>query len=121
MQRSDYNFLVNSLKLLSLSYKDQVKCLPDFIGDSIQDDVISEFDNAFKLIPQLMSENKLSYVAVKEILSCYILIDMNINNMDMNDESFKSAGAWNKVRRLAKDVLKEMEEPLSFPDNIISD
>lgn len=116
---SQYNFLVNSLKLVALPFEKQKTLLPDFIGDNIQNDIVTEFDNAFRLLPQLMDENKLSYLAVKEILSCYILMDLNVHNTDMTDESFKSDELWDKVRTLAGEALKEMGESLEPPQNII--
>ncbi len=116
---NQYKLLVDSLKLLGLSYNEQKSFLPDFVGDNIQDDVVSEFDNAFRLLPQLMDDNKLSYLAVNKILSCFIAMDMNISNTDLTDESFKSGESWERVRELAREALEEMGESLVAPENII--
>lgn len=118
---NQYKLLVDSLKLLGLSYKEQKSFLPDFVGDNIQDDVVSEFDNAFMLLPQLMDDNKLSYLAVNKILSCFIAMEMNISNTDLTDESFKSGEPWERVRELARDALEEMGESLAPPENMILD
>jgi len=118
---NQYKLLVDSLRLLGLSYVEQKHFLPDFIGENIQDDVVSDFYNAFILIPQLMEKNKLSYQAVQKTLNCFIYMDMNLSNTDLTDDSFKNGESWEKVRNLAKEALKEMKEPLTPPDNMILD
>jgi len=114
---NQYKLLVDSLKLVGSSYKDQKDFLPDFVGDNIQDDVVSEFDNAFKLVPQLMEAKRLSYLSVKKILSCFILMDINVSNPDMTADAFKSDKSWDRVRKLAREALEEMGEPITPPGN----
>lgn len=114
---SQYSLLVNSLKLLGLPYEDQRKILPDFVGN-IQDDVVSEFDNAFMLLPQLMDQKKVSCEAVKSILSCYILIEMNVSNPELPERAFENHDSWNRVRSLAEQALNIMGEKLTYPENI---
>jgi len=114
---SQYSLLVNSLKLLGLPYEDQRKVLPNFVGN-IQDDVVSEFYNAFILLPQLMEQEKISYEAVKSILNCYILMEMNISNPELPEGAFENHDSWNRVRSLAKQALNIMGEKLTCPENI---
>jgi hypothetical protein len=108
----EYKLLVDSLRLIGLSYKNQKDFLPDFVGDNVQDDVVSEFDNAFKLVPRLMDANKLSYLAVNKILSCFILMDVNVSNPDITAEDFKYDESWERVRKLAREALEAMGETL---------
>ncbi|MEM6376683.1 MAG: hypothetical protein AAF705_00590 [Bacteroidota bacterium] len=114
---SHYSLLVNSLKLLNLPYEDQRKILPDFVSD-IQDDIVSDFDNSFMLLPQLTEQEKVSYEAVKLILNCYVLIEMNLSNPELPERAFENHKSWARVRDLAKQALSEMKEELSHPDNI---
>jgi len=114
---SQYSLLVNSLKLLGLPYEDQRNILPDFV-DNIQDDIVSEFDNAFMLLPQLMEQNKVSYEAVKLILSCYILMKINVSNSELSERAFENHESWERIRNLAKQALDEMKEGLTYPYNV---
>ncbi len=102
---------------MGLPYEDQRKILPDFVDD-IQDDIVSEFNNAFMLLPQLMEQNKVSYEAVKSILTCYILMEMNISNSDLPEKAFENHETWENIRNSAKQALEEMKEELSYPDNM---
>lgn len=117
IKMDQYKILVDSLKLVGLSFKEQKRYLPDFVED-VQEDVISEFDSAFKLIPQLMDANKLSYKAVSKILSCYILIDMNLDREDLTSQSFEYDESWEKVRELAKEALREMGESNALSSSV---
>ena len=117
---SKYSLLVNSLKLLGLPYEDQRKILPDFVSN-IQDDVVSEFENAFMLLPQLMEQNKVSFEAVKSILNCYILMGMNISNPELPERAFERHESWERIRKSAKQALDEMNEELTYPNNIQTD
>lgn len=101
---------------MALSYEEQREVLPDFVEDNIEEDVVSVFDNAFKLVPQLMDEEKLSYKAVGKIISCFVLMDLNISNTDLNEDAFKHNELWVRVRTLAKEALIEMNEPLTRPN-----
>lgn len=115
---NQYKLVVNSLKLLALSYKDQKKILPEFVD--IIDDVVSEFFNSFHLVPQLMDVKRLSYSAVNKILHCYVAIEMNMSIKErLTDKSFESGESWERVRTLARESLIEMNETVEPPDNIV--
>lgn len=115
---NQYKILVNSLKLLSLSYEKQRYFLPDFVGDDvIQDDVVSEFCDAIRLLPQLMDRHEVSYLTVNIILRCYLWVDDNVFDDSLTVESFKNGEKWNRVRRLAREALKEMGEALTPPED----
>ena len=111
---NQYQLLIDSLRLMSLSYEDQVKVLPDFVSrnvDTMQDDIVSNFCDAFSLFPQLMETNTLPYLAVKKILYCFNLVELNISRTDIVYEDFKSSTPWEGVRQLAKEALEAMSEP----------
>ncbi len=107
-----YKTLVESLNLLRLSYKEQRNVVPDFIVN-IQDDIVSDFYNAFILLPQIMEQKKVSFKAVQLILECYVQVDLNISNMELTYGSFQNHPLWQRVRQLATEALIEMKE-LSF-------
>ena len=116
-----YKLLVNALKLVALPYEEQKSFLPDFVGDNIQNDVVSDFDIAFEMVPKLMDKNMLSYLAVKKILRCYILIGINVATPSMTLESFKSHKLWESVRLYAREALQEMGESPTLPDEMYFD
>jgi len=111
---NQYKLLVNSLKLLGISYEEQVSFLPDYAD--IKDDVVSEFINAFYLVPQLMEKNKLSYKAVNKILYCYVLLELNLSIEERStDSAFETHESWEQVRVLAREALTEMGESIEAP------
>ena len=74
------NLLKESLRLLSLTYKEQREELPSFVGD-IMTDIIEDFINAFYLIPQLLNKNLLSEKALEKLVYYYVRIQINhLNN-----------------------------------------
>lgn len=98
------SLLRNSLVRLSKPYKEQLAIFPDY-ADAF-DEVISDFDNAFRLLPSLMEAKKVSYEAVIDILKCNNLIVLNLSIEEMQtDESFESDDAWNLVREYATRAL----------------
>ncbi|NBA86189.1 hypothetical protein GVN16_10480 [Emticicia sp. CRIBPO] len=98
------SLLKNSLVCLSKSYEEQVATFPDYVD--VFDEVISDFDNAFRLLPSLMEARIVSYEAVIDILKCNNLIELNLSIEEMQtDESFESDDAWNLVREYATNAL----------------
>lgn len=98
------SLLKNSLVCLSKPYLEQVNSFPDYV-DAF-DEVISDFDNAFRLLPVLMEERVVSYEAVKEILKCNNLIELNLSIEErQTDESFENDDVWNLVREYATNAL----------------
>lgn len=98
------SLLRNSLVCLSKPYKEQIAIFPDY-ADAF-DETISDFDNAFRLLPHLMEARIVSYEAVIEILKCNNLIELNLSIEErQTDESFESDDAWNLVREYAARAL----------------
>lgn len=99
--------LLDSLNNLSKSYQEQVEIFPSFVD--VFDEVISDFDDAFQFLPTLMDEHEISYDAVKEILKCFNLIELNLTVEERKtDESFEHDEAWNLVRELASNAARLM-------------
>ncbi len=103
------SLLRNSLVTLSKPYKEQIAILPDY-ADAF-DEAISDFNNAFRLLPSLMEARVVSYEAVIDILKCNNLIELNLSIEErQTDESFENDDAWNLVREYATRVLNLLQE-----------
>lgn len=106
--KSQYEKLVKSLVNLALPYKEQLQVFPDYLD--YLDEIVSDFDDAFHLVPQLMDQNLISYEAVRDILHCHNLIELNYAQEEkMTDQSFEFDDAWMLVRKYAKDILLLIE------------
>ncbi len=98
------SLLIDSLKNLSKSYEEQINLFPDYVD--VFDEILSDFGNAFLLLPSLMEARIVSYEAVINILKCNNLIDLNLSNeTKLTDESFENDNSWNLVRELALNAL----------------
>lgn len=98
------SLLKDSLVGLSKPYKEQQAIFPDYAD--VFDEVISDFDNAFRLLPILMEAGIVSYEAVIDILKCNNLIELNLSIEERKtDASFKSDDSWNLVRAYATSAL----------------
>lgn len=96
--------LITSLENLSLPYNQQIGKFPEFVD--LFDELILDFDDAFRLLPALMDNQLVSYEAVKEILRCNNLIELNLSTEDRKtDESFENDEAWNLVREYAGNAV----------------
>lgn len=106
--KEQYDLLLVTLKNLAKPYDEQIKSYPEFVD--VFDEVISDFNDAFQSLPDLIDDKLVIYGAVAEIIRCQIMIDLNLSFDDrMTDESFKSGEPWNLVRkhaRLALDLLE---------------
>lgn len=100
----NYTILVCSLENLSKAYEEQINSFPEFVD--VFDEVISDFDNAFHLLPLLMDENLIPYKAVTEIIRCNNLIELNLSIEERKtDESFRDGEVWNLVREYASNAV----------------
>jgi len=111
---NQYKILVDALKLTGLSFEKQKEFLPEYAN--IKDDVVSVFVNAFYVLPQLMDRQEVSFGAVNKILHCYVQMDLNLSIEERaSDTAFANHKAWEQVRELAIEALKEMGEPIEAP------
>lgn len=92
------DILIRSLDLLGSSIEDLEKTLPAFVYN-IGGDVISEFENGFLLLPQLIENNMLSTDSIVSVLRLNNKVQWCLRNIGEEDFSNEE---WNKVRVLAK-------------------
>lgn len=114
---NQYKKITESLKLLSLSFEEQLKCFPEFV--EVPFEVIDTFDNAVLQLPSLIETGKLDKTVIASILRLQNMINFtssNPNFKDLDDEQFKLSDEWNKVREMARDTLQIMGESLGKPD-----
>jgi hypothetical protein len=99
--------LKKSLQNMAKPFKEQLAIFPEFVD--VVDEVISDFDNAFRLLPALMEEKAIPYDAVKEILKCNNIIVLNLSIDGMQtDEKFEFDSSWNLLREYAYNALNQM-------------
>ncbi len=110
-QENAYKLLIESLKLLALSYEEQKKNLPEFTD--VPEDVVSSFENSFLLLPKLVEKGMFSNYSLASLLRVYNLMQWCIRNVDLNDFSNEE---WDKVRNLSRETLKLIGEPIEKPD-----
>ncbi|RNC83389.1 MAG: hypothetical protein ED557_11910 [Balneola sp.] len=104
-----YKLLVESLNLLASSYENQKNSLPDFT--EVKDEIIASFGDAFLLLPQLIEQDFLSKKAIASIIRCFNWMELAARNDSVSDlESFINHETWSKVRELAGEALKDMNE-----------
>jgi len=101
MIEDNYNFFFDSVTILGSSFEDQKKILPDYVD--IGDDIISDFENAFLLLPELIENGKFSYNAIAMILRLYNQVQWCLRNISLDDFSSQE---WDNVRELAKKVIQ---------------
>lgn len=98
------SLLRDSLTNLSKSYQEQINNFPDYVD--VYDEVVSDFDNAFRLLPAIMEQRAISYEALIEILKCNNLIAINLSVTErQTDKSLENDEAWNLVRAYASNAL----------------
>lgn len=109
--------LTESLKLLSLTFKEQSLCLPDFVD--VPFEVIDSYGNAFLLLPQIIEAGLINYPVIANLLRLHNLINFTANRpefKDLEEAQFANSEEWNLVRALSRETLELMEEPLEKPD-----
>lgn len=103
----DYKLSVlkNGLLHLSKKYDEQIKLYPKFVD--VFDEVLSDFEDGFILLPSLINAGILKDELVTIIKKCNNLISLNLGNEDLlSDESFEFSNSWNEVRLCAKKALE---------------
>jgi hypothetical protein len=109
LREENYKLLIDSLENLAKKYEDQVSSYPGFVD--VFDEVISDFTEAFLLLPNIMEERMLSYEAVREIIICRNMIALNLASEQLQtDESFELHASWNLLRQHAAAALAMIEK-----------
>lgn len=108
-----YRLLVESLRLLSASYSKQKAYLPDFV--TVQDEIVSIFDNAFLIVPRLLEEDIISKRAAASVIRCYNFMNLAVRNqLEVCD--FENSELWAKTRQFATTTLIILGEGQQDPD-----
>jgi hypothetical protein len=106
-----YNLLINSLKVMSMSYKEQKIFMTDFVV--LPFEVIDDFENAFVLLPQLIDDDIFSTDEIADLLRIHLQIDQNCRNPeleDLDEKQFEEHPDWELLRTMARDVLSKIEK-----------
>ncbi|RYD53624.1 MAG: hypothetical protein EOP52_05680 [Sphingobacteriales bacterium] len=100
--------LKNSLLNISKPYQEQINLFPNYVD--VFDELLSDFDNAFRLLPLIMEEEKISYRCVLNILKCNNIINLTMEiEGKQTDESFENDNEWMELRRTAQKALNLIE------------
>ncbi len=112
VSHNNYLLLVNSLTNLSKPYKEQVRLYPDYVNSL--EEIIANFDTAFRSLPGLMKRRFIPYEAVIEILTCHNLISMYLSeNKIQNNKDFEFGNYWNLIREHSENALMIMPKNAS--------
>jgi len=115
--RTQYNKVIESIKLLALPFEEQVKYFPEFV--EVPFEVIDTFDNAVLQLPLLIELGNFENKCIASLLRLQNLINFTSSNpkfKDLDDEQFRISDEWNKVREMARDTLQIMGERIEKPD-----
>jgi hypothetical protein len=115
---NQYKKIIESLKLLSLPFEEQKKCLPEFVD--VPFEIIDTFDNSILLMPNLIELGTIENKVIANLLRLQNLINFTLSNpkfKDLEDDEFRMADEWNKVREMARDTLQIMGEPIEKPNS----
>ncbi len=93
--------VIESLKLLAMPLQSQKDFLNDFVD--VPDDVISNFENAFLVLPILIENDKFTNNFIASVLRLNNKIKWCLRNIELDD--FENS-EWNKVRIMSNETLK---------------
>ena len=112
-----YQKIVESLKLLSLPFDEQIQFFPEYVD--VPFEIFDTFEKSFMLLPQVLESDKITYQAVPNLLRLHNFINMELRNPDfdiLEAEKLCNSREWNIIRELSKEILELMNEPLSKPN-----
>ena len=99
----NYKLVIKSLELLAAPYEEQKRCLPKFAD--VPDDVVSNFENSFLLLPVLVEEGRFSNHAIASLLRVYNKMQWCLRNIELDDFGNEE---WNKLRELSNITFKSI-------------
>ncbi|MEG1592637.1 hypothetical protein [Chryseobacterium sp.] len=89
--------------MMSLGYELQKKSLPSYV--IVADEVISDFENSFLLMPQIVDNEMISFKNIALILELYNKTQWCLRNLGMDDFDNDE---WNLVREMAKNTSEQL-------------
>lgn len=110
-----FHQLVESLQLLSADYSTQVDALPKFVV--VPDEIALIFHECVLLLDQISEASFLREEDVRQLVE----IDDKFNEMSTEAdfwslESLRYHPEWNKIRMIAKEILRSLGVPQAKPD-----
>lgn len=100
-----YQYIINSLNLISLPYDLQNQAFDKYDFADVSDEVISSFENAFLYLPEVIDAGYFSLKNVANIIRIYNKFSWCMRNVGIDNFTDRE---WNKVRYMAKDLLDDM-------------
>ncbi len=104
MLQNNFKSLFDAIKILSLPYETQKNMLPAFAD--IENEIISDFEISFSLLPQLVENKILSFEAISLILRLYNKVEWCVRNIGL--DNFENE-EWDSVRKIANDTITILE------------
>ena len=113
-----YKKLVENIKWLSLPFEKQKEYVPDFSDRPFE--VLDGYMKAFVLLPQLIDNGYLSLEVISALIRLHIFVDFTLCHPDfetMPEDKIDDFENWIRLREMAKETLKVMNEPEEAPDS----
>lgn len=114
----NYKKLIESLKLLSITYLEQKSFFPDFVD--LPFELSDTYHNVFILLPELIEEKLFTYEVISNLMRLEIMLNRIMNDPsydNLNEQKFLENKEWSNVRSLAKKILNQNGELLAKPDS----
>lgn len=108
MDIDQLNMLKEALLQLSKSPEDLRKMIPDFVVD-LEEDIISDFDNAFVVLSSILRKYTLSYESIVTILEINNMINIAMKKKDVPEDFFNNSYLWVEIRKKSAQVLEELK------------
>lgn len=100
-----YEILVDSIQLLAASAAEQVSALPDYV--CVTDEVVSNFGDAYLLVPQLERAGLVSESAATALKDLdNHLVAMPADDALMEASSLETHDFWTEARKRAASALR---------------
>lgn len=113
--KDQYNQLIQSLRLVEVSPDIQIRLLPQFVN--IADEIALVYDDAFLIASELKERNIISSDTFKILTELNELFEkMSIDKSLWSVEMLRTNIDWERTRKIAGQVLKELHEPLDKPN-----
>lgn len=101
--------LIETIQVLALPYDQQKVMFPDFVD--IPFEIIDDFCNSFSLLPVMVEQEMFSYPQLANILRLYNNVEWSSRRLelqDLDEKQFETHEDWNFVRKLAGEVLQQL-------------
>lgn len=116
-QQGRINFYIENARMLSLSYEEQCKLIPDFAAWNLASDMANDWGcGDLEKLNQLFGKEIIGQNAI----ALHDTINKNFNDVSFNGPKYEEAiwtleglqqhPFWDEQRRLAKELLDELEK-----------